>query len=458
VRPRRGPLTPGGRFLVLTEEPLAERMAGPAIRALELARVLARSGSAVELVSLTGCDRRDPDLALAHAADPRPAVRRADAVLVQGDVLGLQPWLAGADLPLVVDAYTPFHLEQLEQARALGEPRRRAVVRDCVRSLNRQLARADLVLAASGRQRDLWIGHLAALGRVNPVTYDDDPTLARLVAVVPFGVPDGTPARAPRPVLRGALPGVEAGDLVLLWAGGIYDWLDPVTLVRAVAKLAGPFPRLRLVFLGTAHPGAGRPGRRAEGEARAAAADLGLTGRHVVFRDGWLPYDRRGEFLAEADIGVTTHLEHVETEFSFRTRVLDYLWAGLPVVITAGGALADAVAAAGAGAAVPPADEDALAAALGELLGDADRRARCAAASARLAEQYRWPVAAAPLLGFARAPYRAPDLVLPAGERALLGLWSGERRPPLTARVRAAYREGGPALLGRRLAGRLRRG
>ena len=30
------------------------------------------------------------------------------------------------------------------------------------------------------------------------------------------------------------------------------------------------------------------------------------------------------------------HVDHVETAFSFRTRVLDYLWAGLPTVTTAG--------------------------------------------------------------------------------------------------------------------------
>jgi hypothetical protein len=458
VRPGRQPLTPRSEFLVVTEEPLAERMAGPAVRALELARVLGRSGFPVELVSLTACSRTDPDVRLSHAEDLRPALRSADAVLLQGDVLGLQPWLAEVDVPLVIDAYDPFHLEQLEQARGRGEPRRRAIVRDCVRSLNRQLARADLVLAASLRQRDLWLGHLAALGRINPLTYDDDPALARLVAVVPFGVPDVAPARAAPPVLRGVLPGVAAEDLVLVWGGGIYDWFDPVTLIRAVGQLAGSFPRLRLVFLGTAYPGAGSAGGRAAADARAVAADLALTGRHVFFREGWIPYDQRGAFLAEADLGVSIHHLHVETEFSFRTRVVDYLWAGLPVVTTAGDALAEAVSAAAAGAAVPPSDVDALAGALAWLLGDHARRERCGAASARLAERYRWPVAAAPLLEFAKAPYRAPDLALPAGERALLGLSTLEARPWLPTRLHAAYREGGLRLIGRRLAARLRRG
>ena len=50
----------------------------------------------------------------------------------------------------------------------------------------------------------------------------------------------------------------------------------------------------------------------------------------------WVPYDERADFLLDADLGVSTHLEHIETAYSFRTRVLDYWWAGLPVVATDG--------------------------------------------------------------------------------------------------------------------------
>jgi glycosyltransferase involved in cell wall biosynthesis len=440
------------RVVVVTEEPLAERLAGPAIRALELSRALAGSGECtVDLVSLTGCSRADEQVALHRAGEPalRALVRSADVVLVQGDVLGLQPWLAGADPPLVVDGYDPFHLEQLEQARSLGETRRRAVVRDCVQSLNRQLARADLVLAASARQRDLWLGHLAALGRINPVTYDDDPGLRRLVAVVPFGVPPGRPEPDGQPP-----PGIEPGDRVLLWGGGIYDWFDPVTLVRSVGALAPAYPALRLLFLGTRYPGAGAVGSRAESAARQTAEQLGL-GRQVLFADGWVPYDERSRWLAAAEIGVTTHLAHVETEFSFRTRVLDYLWAGLPVVSTAGDALADLVAARGLGAVVPPGDVDALTAALDGLLADPARRAAAAAASARAADAYRWPIVVRPLLDFCRAPRRAPDLVLPPADRALLGVSTLNGRPPLRTRLAAARREGGLPLLARRAGARL---
>ena len=126
------------------------------------------------------------------------------------------------------------------------------------------------------------------------------------------------------------------------------------------------------------------------------------------------PYDDRQNFLLEADIGVSTHLDHVETEFSFRTRILDYLWASLPVVATGGDSFGDIIDAHGVGLTVPPGDVDALEDALFRLLDDADARARRAARRpARLADEYRWSEVLQPLIEFCRAPRRAPDLVDP---------------------------------------------
>ena len=55
------------------------------------------------------------------------------------------------------------------------------------RYLNLQLSQADLVLAANARQRNLWLGALAAMGRVTPGAYDADPSLRNLIEVAPLG-------------------------------------------------------------------------------------------------------------------------------------------------------------------------------------------------------------------------------------------------------------------------------
>lgn len=81
---------------------------------------------------------------------------------------------------------------------------------------------------------------------------------------MPFGVPAVAPVRVTEtgrpPALRGALPGVPADAEILLWGGGLYDWLDPATLVRAVGLLSAHRPLLRCVTLRRS-----LPGRRASG-------------------------------------------------------------------------------------------------------------------------------------------------------------------------------------------------
>jgi glycosyltransferase involved in cell wall biosynthesis len=447
--------------LLITPEPLGQRMAGPAIRCLELGRALARSGRVgpVVVASLTAADVADADVEVLVVGDEaalRALVSAAGSVVVQGDVLGLHPWLVDVDVPLVVDAYDPFHLEQLEQGRALGEARRRVVVRDATRALDVQLARADLVLCASRRQRALWLGHLAALGRVNPVVYDAAPGLSALIVVVPFGAPVAAARASDLSVVARGVPALGTDTRVLVWGGGIYDWFDPETVIRATALLAPARPDLRLLFLGTKHPGQGGVGAQTVERAQRLAADLGVLDTVVHFHHGWVPYAERDLWLTSAVAGVSAHHDHVETEFSFRTRIVDYLWCRLPVVTTVGDELADRVVAAGAGVAIAEGDVAAYAAALSELLDDADRRAEMSAAAGELADRLAWSRVVEPLTAFCAAPRRAPDLTLGAGDRELLGLRAPRRTTAsLVTRLQAAHREGSVGLVLSRLTRRV---
>jgi len=228
-----------------------------------------------------------------------------------------------------------------------------------------------------------------------------------LVSVVPFGLPSEPPSHA-APALRGVLPGIGGTDKVVLWGGGVYNWLDPVSVLRAVARLAEHVPEVRLVFLGMGHPNPDQPNMRAAEEVRRLSGSLGLTGKHVFFNEGWAPYHRRADFLLEADVAVSAHLDHLETRYSFRSRVLDYIWAGLPMVLTAGDVLADEVAAAGLGKVVPPRDERAIEEALAGLLASPPAKGGFAA----LARHYTWEKVAQPLVDFCLSPRRAPDLLV----------------------------------------------
>jgi hypothetical protein len=104
---------------------------------------------------------------------------------------------------------------------------------------------------------------------------------------------------------------------------------------------------------------------------------------------------------------LSLHLDSLETRLAFRTRILDYLWAGLPMIVTTGDATSDLVADYGVGEVVGYQDETAAAQALLRLL-DEPRTAR-AAGFARAREALTWERAAAPLAAFCRSPHRAPD-------------------------------------------------
>ena len=140
-----------------------------------------------------------------------------------------------------------------------------------------------------------------------------------------------------------------------------------------------------------------------------------------------MPFAERGAYLLEADVMVSAHRDHVETRYSYRTRLLDGLWAGRPTVATAGDVLMEEIAAAGAGRAVAPGDVDGFADAIAAHL-DADVRTRAGAAAAELGAAHRWASVLAPLVAYCDDPRRAPDAGVdlrppepPSGARRVAG-------------------------------------
>ncbi|PKQ14491.1 MAG: family 2 glycosyl transferase, partial [Actinobacteria bacterium HGW-Actinobacteria-8] len=340
----------------------------------------------------------------------------------------------------VVDAYDPMHLEMLEQGREQPRATWDLLVRSRVALLNHQLVRADLVLCASSRQRSFYLGQLAALGRISPTTYEGDPELENLIAIAPFGL-DAEPPVATRPAVRGVIRGIDGDSRILIWGGGVYSWFDPLLLIRAVHALAKRRPRTALVFLGTSHPGQEPMG--IVKQAMDLAEELGVLGSAVIFNEEWVPYEERGSFLMEADAGVSTHHAHVETEFSFRTRILDYLWAGLPMVVTEGDTFADLVQDEGLGIAVPTGDLDALTNALDTVLYDDAFAAAARERVMAVRQRYLWETTLEPLRRIARSPRRAPDVEAAGGREALAAsarhLLEPADRPGLVRDLRVAW-------------------
>ena len=400
------------RVLIITGDPIGAKMAGPAIRAWHMAEELAKKHD-VRLVSFAGHEDIPADFRLDTV---KPGFNRemgrhedwADVIIVQGLATTLFPVIRNTEKILVVDIYDPMHLEQLEQARPRGLKSWSRATSEATDVLNDQLSRGDYFICASERQRHFYLGQLSALGRVNPANYADDPDFTGLISVVPFGLEHEPPAHT-RQVLKGVHPGIAADDKLLLWSGGLYNWFDPLTLIRAVAQLAETHPEVKLYFLGTKHPHPGVPEMKIVSDSRALAADLGVTDQNVFFNSDWVEYADRGNYLAEADLGVSTHHTHIETTFSFRTRILDYLWASLPMVVTEGDHFAELVQQRGLGRVVRANDVTALASAIEEMLFAPGSHAEAKAAIDEVRAEYEWSTVFEPLSEFVDQARYASD-------------------------------------------------
>jgi glycosyltransferase involved in cell wall biosynthesis len=394
--------------LVVAIDHVGSSMAGPGIRYLWFSRELARRGHDVTLAVPFETDIAEEGFAIVvanpwHGREMTALCRGHDAVVAQWLPVPTMLALAGTRTRVIHDFYSSPTIEYAASART-GETRHAEEVELQHLALRVALETGNAFLCASERQRDLWLGALAGAGRIDPDTYRADPTFRGLVAVVPFGI-EPTPPVAGKPVLKGVVPGIEPGDRVALWGGGIWDWLDPLTVIRAVERLGRP--DLKLYFLGTQRPVPPPiPDMAMPARAIALAEELGLAGRTVLFNSGWVPYEDRGAYLLEADVGVSAHFDELETRFAFRTRLLDCIWAGLPIVTTTGDSFADAVSDRLLGRVVGYEDVDGYAAALAAVLV-LDRES-FAERFANARRELEWPRVVEPLAAIVDAPAGSP--------------------------------------------------
>jgi GT2 family glycosyltransferase/glycosyltransferase involved in cell wall biosynthesis len=404
------------RILIISHDIVGPYLAGPGIRYRELARVLAQESTVTLATPGEARPGEMPFETWSYSPGQwntlAPAANRADVIVACGDTLAQFPALSALGTPLVVDGYDPHTLEGLAMwaGDADGAQVRRHEERLSI--LRLQCRAGDFFICASERQRDWWLGLLEQQGRINPRTYAADPSLRQLIDVVPYGLPS-QPARATGPVLSGVWPGVSRGDRILLWGGGLWAWLDPLTAVRAVRRLVDHYPevgRVRLVFPGTRHPNPSVPDMPIRMRTMALAQELGLADKYVFFGD-WVANEDWPGVLLEADVGLSLHPDTVEARLAYRSRVLDYVWAGLPMVVTRGDAAAEMVEKYGLGIVVDYGDVAAVSEGIARLL---------LALETGLEESYRdrfdlaraeltWEKAAQPLIRFCRQPHRAAD-------------------------------------------------
>jgi glycosyltransferase involved in cell wall biosynthesis len=397
--------------IFITKELISDRMAGPAIRVVELARSLSKDVD-VAIATCAQSSINYSGVRVFKFSESEPdslveIIRDFDSIIIQGHIRQFIGAICKYKGAIVVDLYNPFQFESLEMFsdRPIGE--RQNIDLMNYDELNAATFLGDFYICASEKQRDMWIGYLSARSRINPLTYGDDCSGRRLIDVVAFGIPDEPPVHR-KQVLKGVVSGIKSGDKVVLWGGGIWNWLDPFTPVMAIEEVIKERPEVKLVFLGQRHPDVRMPEMRVAKEVENYCRDRGLHNRNVFFNQ-WVNYEERGSYLLEADCGVSAHKDHLETTYSFRTRILDYIWAGVPVISCSGDSMQEIIEKNGIGVCVSPGDVSGYADAIKKAVFDEKFNNRCRRASASISGALSWDNVTKPLRDYCTSPMISPD-------------------------------------------------
>lgn len=387
------------KVLFICNDTVGFKMAGPAIRCTELARALSAHFDVV--VSAKKLDKEfNPGFRIveATASVVEKEANTSDIIIFQGNGLENNPNIKNTSAVLIADMYCPIPLEYQMSSFGSAENIRLAIGWNLSLMLLDQIRIADYFICASQRQIDFWTGALTLTGRVNALSMPTPElsTVDRFFGCVPFGLSDDAPTNNGRP-LREKF-NIPENDFLMVWGGGVYEWFDPVTIIRAIGKLDIEGLSVHLVFMGVKHPNPNLEQHDKLRDAVEIAQNLGLLNRLVHFNFGWIEYSVRHEYLLDADVGVSSHLNNIETRYSFRTRILDYIWCNLPMITTKGDEFGEMVRTEKLGISVDYEDVNGWCDAIRMLSSDKVFYHQCKKNVESIRDQYKWSEVAKPLI------------------------------------------------------------
>lgn len=383
------------RVWFLGAQTLGEKLLGPGVRLAEMVRATADAGHEVRVVVESPRSNPFPEGIVARdwTGFSLDEIRPGDAVVANAYVSFPRLWkLLRSSIPFHLDLYCTTATEMLPQWDAANDPA-------ASKSLRKR--RLRYVLAASRAETTYVSCREQALVLSGMFLSEPGWARARLAnraipssLEVPMGVRGDTfPTGSANPYPRDL-----QGRPIFLWGGNLWSWMDLGTLAEAFGILARRGDPA-VLFLLAGRNRSGRPDQDApalELEERCRA--LGILGTSVVFNETSVDPSGLAPWLEHCRAGVMCNPDTLESLASWRTRYLDLLWAGKPLVVSGRDPLGDRMLAAGAALNAPSARPEALADAISRLSGEPSLAGAMGDASGELGRNLSWARTLDPML------------------------------------------------------------
>lgn len=388
------------KILLVIFELVGEKMTGPAIRYLEFARELSKEYD-VTLAALgkSNLDMSKENFKLVNFThtdqeDLYRANFECEVLIFQGFILELLAPIkqAARGKYVIVDLYDPFNIELLEARKHNPLDRDIEMASYDLYAILEQIRLGDYFICASEYQKEFWLGMLEAYGK-----YDKNiDNVSDIIDIVPFGITNREPEISKK-LLHTKINNYKEDDKIFIWGGGVWNWFDPITIIKAIYEISKTRDDVKLFFLGVKHPNPEVKETEVLNKSIVLSQELGIKDKFVFFNMDWVEYDDRENYFLESFAGISCHYDHLETRFSFRTRILDYLWCDLPIISTKGDFFGSEIEKHTLGITIEPEDVQGCKDAMLKLIEDKEFYETCKGNIKEYKETLRWNNVVKPL-------------------------------------------------------------
>lgn len=393
------------RILIISHVPLTNSIAGPAARYLHFALELKKHFNVTILMPKSqeindNLQNENIEIKSLTLTNILKYLNKVDSIIIHGLTLLKYPLLRFSKVPLIIDIYNAFLFENLEVRKKNKLWLQKLFYLADLFIIKDQLLVGDFFVCSNESQRNLWLGMLLSLGRINPLFYSNDKDSKGLLEIVPFGLETERPKKTQN-VLKGVRKGIDKEDKLLIWNGGLWDWFDPITLIYSISEVIKERNDIKLVFLG-AKTSENKNTSKAI-QAISLSKELNILNEYVFFED-WIPYNERHNYLLEADLVVSTYYTNLETKYSMRTRMLDCIWTEIPMIVTKGDYFSDLISINNLGAVVEEQDILGLKESIIKILDNPKKIKEIKVNIKQIRHNYTWEKNINPIVEFCKKP------------------------------------------------------